>query len=326
MDETIGRVLGLLNLLQSRPVWTGTELAAELGVTTRSIRRDVERLRRLGYPIRATQGVGGGYQLGAGRALPPLLLDDGEAVAVAVSLRLAAGGSVAGVGEAALRALSKLDQMLPARLRASVDAVASSTVSLDGTRGGDDIVPSSRLLALAHAIRTPELVTFAYTPAGPDARTAERRAEPYRLVSAGRRWYLMAYDLDRDDWRTFRLDRIGAVHATGFRFTRREAPDAAGFVQAAISQNPYAHVARIRIAAPVGTVRSQIPANVAAVEADGDDACILTSGGSSLEFVAVHVALLGHEATVLEPPELGPVLRDLGGRLARMGDGRGGPN
>ncbi|MBM6622388.1 YafY family transcriptional regulator [Micrococcaceae bacterium RIT802] len=319
MDETLGRVLGLLNLLQSRPVWTGSELAAELGVTTRSIRRDVERLRRLGYPIRATQGVGGGYQLGAGKALPPLLLDDGEAVAVAVSLRLAAGGSVAGVGEAALRALSKLDQMLPARLRAPVEAVASSTLSLDGTRGGADIVPSSRLLELAHAIRTPEVVAFGYTPAGTDAVPAERRAEPYRLVSAGRRWYLMAFDLDRDAWRTFRLDRIDAVHATGFRFTRRQAPDAAEFVQAAISQNPYAHIARVRIQAPADTVRAQIPASVASVDADGGDACTLTAGGNSLEFVALHVALLGHEATVLEPPELRPVLRDVGARLARMG-------
>lgn len=318
MDETLRRVLGLLNLLQSRPVWTGTELAAELGVTTRSIRRDVERLRRLGYPIRATQGVGGGYQLGAGKALPPLLLDDGEAVAVAVSLRLAAGGSVSGVGEAALRALSKLDQMLPARLRAPVEAVASSTLSLEGVRGGE-LVPSSRLLELAHAIRTPEVVTFAYTAAGPDAVSAERRAEPYRLVSAGRRWYLMAFDLERDAWRTFRLDRIGTVHATGFRFTRREAPDPAEFVQAAISQNPYAHITRVRIEAPAETVRAQLPATVASVEAEGEDTCILTAGGNSLEIVALHVALLGHEATVLEPPELRPVLRDLGARLGRMG-------
>ncbi|WP_417233758.1 helix-turn-helix transcriptional regulator [Arthrobacter sp.] len=319
MDETIGRVLGLLNLLQSRPVWTGTELAAELGVTTRSIRRDVERLRRLGYPIRATQGVGGGYQLGAGKALPPLLLDDGEAVAVAVSLRLAAGGSVAGVGEAALRALAKLDQMLPARLRAPVEAVSSSTLSLDDARGGTGIVPSSRLLELARAIRTPEVVTFGYTAAGPDAVPAERRVEPYRLVSAGRRWYLMAFDLDRDAWRTFRLDRIEAMHSTGFRFARRDAPDAAEFVQTAISQNPYAHVARVRIQAAADTVRSQLPASVASVEPDGDDACILTAGGNSLEFVALHVALLGHEATVLEPAELLPVLRDVGARLARMG-------
>lgn len=323
MDDTLARVLGLLNLLQSRPVWTGTELAAELGVTTRSIRRDVERLRGLGYPIRATQGVGGGYQLGAGKALPPLLLDDGEAVAVAVSLRLAAGGSIAGVSEAALRALSKLDQMLPARLRAPVDAVASSTLSLDGTRGGADIVPASRLLELAHAIRTPELVTFDYTAAGPGAVRTDRRVEPYRLVSAGRRWYLMAFDLHRQDWRTFRLDRIAAVHATGFRFTRREAPDAAEFVQAAISQHPYAHVARVRIAAPAETVRAQIPPTAASVDADGDAACILTAGGNSLEFIAVHVALLGHEATVLEPPGLAPLLRELGARLVRMaGPGR----
>lgn len=318
MSETLGRVLRLLGLLQSRPVWTGTELAAELEVTTRSVRRDVERLRALGYPVRATQGVGGGYQLGAGRELPPLLLDDGEAVAVAVSLRVAAGGSIAGVGEPALRALSKLDQMLPARLRGSVDAVAAATLSLDGTLGGEGPVPIALLLELAHAIRTPEQTTFPYLKADAEAPRAIRRVEPYRLVAAGRRWYLMAFDLDRDDWRTFRLDRMTRVHRTGWRFPRRRAPDAAEFVQKAISQNPYAHVARFRIAAPAATVKARLPANVAVVEPDGADACLLTSGGNSLELVAVHVALLGYEATVLEPAGLKVLLGGLADQLHRL--------
>lgn len=321
MSETLERVLRLLGLLQSRPVWTGTELAAELAVTTRSVRRDVERLRGLGYPVRATQGVGGGYQLGAGRDLPPLLLDDGEAVAVAVSLRVAAGGSIAGVGEPALRALSKLDQMLPSRLRGSVEAVAGATVSLDGTRGGEGPVPIALLLELAHAIRTPEQASFSYRKAGVEGPGVQRRVEPYRLVSAGRRWYLMAFDLDRDDWRTFRLDRIAAVHRTGWRFIRRSAPDAVQFVQRAISQNPYAHIVRFRIAAPAAAVRASIPPNVAGVEPDGEDACLLTAGGNSLELIAVHVALLGFEATVLEPTGLKAALGELGDRLNRLAGG-----
>ncbi|RZU63665.1 helix-turn-helix transcriptional regulator [Zhihengliuella halotolerans] len=325
MAETLRRVLRLLNLLQSRPVWTGTELAAELGVTTRSVRRDVQRLRDLGYPVSAEQGVGGGYLLAAGRALPPLLLDDDEAIAVAVGLRLATGGSVGGVGEAAVRAMAKLDQVLPSRLRGSVDAVVQSTVSLDGSRDVAETVSAETLVDVARAIRTPERIVFAYAKAyGAESDLAERRAEPYRLVSAGRRWYLMAYDVDREDWRTFRLDRMGPVRRTGWRFPAREAPDPVEFVGKAISQRPYPAVTKIRIEAPAETVRARVPAAAATIEPDGPDACVLTAGASSSDFVAFHVARLGLPARILESVGAGVDLQRLGRQLLDMAGERPG--
>ncbi|WP_155893048.1 helix-turn-helix transcriptional regulator [Intrasporangium chromatireducens] len=247
------RILRLLDLLQSRPTWSGTELAERLGVTTRSVRRDVERLRELGYPVRAAHGAAGGYQLGTGRRLPPLLLDDEEAVAVAVCLRLAAGGTVEGLGEAAMRTLAKLDQVLPSRLHAQVDAIHSATVTLDGPTPSVD---SSTLLTIARAVRETERITFTYNAPRGDS---ERRVEPYRLVATGRRWYLMAFDLDREDWRTFRLDRMAAVRSGGWRFRPREAPDATAYVRRAISQAAYEHVARVRIAAPKGRSNEPCP-------------------------------------------------------------------
>ena len=210
MTQT-SRVLRLLGLLQSRPTWTGPELADRLGVTTRTVRRDIDRLRALGYPVRAGQGVGGGYQLGSGAALPPLLLDDEEAVAVAVSLRLAAGGTVAGLGEPAMRTLGKLDQVLPARLRASVEAVSEATVTL-GRR--DQLVEGAVVALLARAARGCHEVRFGYAAAS--GALSSRRAEPYRLVATTSRWYLLAWDLDRADWRSFRLDRMSEVRETTF--------------------------------------------------------------------------------------------------------------
>ena len=207
------RVLQLLGLLQSRRVWSGEELAERLGVTGRSVRRDVDRLRDLGYPVHASKGHGGGYQLGAGAALPPLLLDPEEAVAMAVCLRVAAGGSVAGVGESALRALSKLDQVMPSRLRAQVSAVHEATVTLTSGQQ-QDLVEPDVLMTLARASRDHEHVALSYT----DIRgnVTQRRLEAYQLVTTGRRWYLLAYDRDRDDWRSLRLDRMTDVRALGF--------------------------------------------------------------------------------------------------------------
>jgi predicted DNA-binding transcriptional regulator YafY len=311
-DPAVGptaRVLRLLDLLQSRPVWNGTELAERLGVTTRSVRRDVERLRGLGYPVRAAHGTGGGYQLGAGRRLPPLLLDDDEAVAVAVCLRLAAGGTVEGLGEAAVRTLAKLDQVLPARLRAQVEAIHESTVTLDGV---GPVIDAKTLLALARAVRETERVTFSYD--GPRG-SGERRVEPYRLVATGRRWYLLAFDLDRDDWRTFRLDRMSDVEARGWRFRPRDAPDAAAYVQRAITQSVYDHTARVRIAAPMAAVQAHVPASVGTVTADGRRHCILAIGGNDLEWMALHLGRLPWEFEVLEPPELLEVIREIARRL-----------
>ncbi len=211
MSETTSRVLQLLGLLQSRRVWSGEELADRLNVTTRSVRRDVERLRDLGYPVLASKGHGGGYQLGAGAALPPLLLDPDEAVAMAVCLRLAAGGSVAGVGESALRALSKLDQVMPSRLRSQVSAVHDATVTLTSNTSDSPVEPDV-LMTLARACRDREHVAVSYVDRAGNA--TQRRLEPYQLVTTGKRWYLLAFDRDRDDWRSLRLDRMGeSAHA-----------------------------------------------------------------------------------------------------------------
>lgn len=308
VEGTTERVLRLLELLQRRPSWTAAGLAAELGVTDRSVRRDVERLRALGYPVRATAGVGGGYRLGAGTRLPPLLLDDEEAIATAVSLRMASGGTVAGAGEAALRALAKLDQVMPPRLRAEVRAVHEATETL--VDPGVQIDPEL-LVTLARACRDAVRVRFRYP--GRDGGEHERTVEPVRMVATGRRWYLMAWDDDRDGWRTFRLDRMRETVATTWRFRPREHPDPVAHVQRAVTEAPYRHLARIRVHATPDKVRQLVPPQVGRVEDDGDGRCVLVVGGADLDVLAVHVARLGFETDVLEPPEL----REAAARLAR---------
>ena len=310
MAQTTARVLQLLGLLQSRPVWSGPELAERLGVTGRSVRRDVERLRDLGYPVEASKGVGGGYRLGAGRALPPLLLDPEEAVAVAVCLRLAAGGTVAGVGEAALRTLTKLDQVLPGRLRAQVAAVHESTVTLDSRSAAVD---PDVLMTLARACRDRHRVRFAYVDRG--GETTDRQAEPYRMVATGRRWYLLAWDLDRDDWRTFRLDRMRQVRATTWVFAPRDAPDAVEFVSRSVTQAPYRHLARIRFDAPAELVAEHVPPSAGTVDRIDDSTCVLTTGADHLDHLCVYLAAVGADFTVLDPPELRTVMADLAARL-----------
>ncbi|WP_199253932.1 helix-turn-helix transcriptional regulator [Mycolicibacterium mengxianglii] len=312
MSETTGRVLQLLGLLQSRRVWTGDELAQRLRVTGRSVRRDIDRLRELGYPVHASTGHGGGYQLGAGAALPPLLLDPEEAVAMAVCLRLAAGGSVAGIGESALRALSKLDQVMPARLRSQVSAVHETTVTL--TSGNDAPVEPEALMTLARACRDHEHVDASYT----DIRGTEtqRRLEPYQLVTTGRRWYLLAWDRDRTDWRTLRLDRMSDVRAGGTTFTPREAPDAAAYVSRAISSSPYPHIARVRYQASKEFLEQHFSPASATIEADGPDACIVTAGADDPEKIALHFAMVGRDFQILGPPEVIEGARAVAERLA----------
>ncbi|PSK92982.1 putative DNA-binding transcriptional regulator YafY [Haloactinopolyspora alba] len=313
VEATTERVLRLLALLQRRPSWTATELATELGVTDRSVRRDVERLRALGYPVQATPGVGGGYQLGSGTRMPPLLLDDDEAIATAVSLRLAAGGTVAGAGEAALRALAKLDQMMPRRLGAEVRAVHGATATLVGP--GVEI-DAELLVTLARACRDAVRVRFRY--ATRDGDQAERTVEPVRMVATGRRWYLMAWDVDRDDWRTFRLDRMREVVATTWRFPPREHPDPVAYVQTSVAESPYRHLARVRLRAPARRVRELVPPQVGRVEDGHDGWCVLVVGGQDPDWIAMHVAHLGFEAEVLEPPELRQAAARLAGHLAAM--------
>ncbi|MET8834145.1 YafY family protein [Micromonospora sp. NPDC004540] len=310
---TTERVLTLLGLLQQRPVWTGPELADRLGVTPRTIRRDVERLRTLGYPVQASQGVGGGYQLGPGQKLPPLLLDDEEAIATAVSLLAGAGGAVAGAGDAALRALTKLDRVLPTRLRHDVRALSGAVESFGG---GRPPVDPEALMTLARAARDEVEAGFDY-PSGSEVR--RRRVEPYRLVASDRRWYLLAYDLDRDDWRSFRVDRMTDVSARTWRFRPRAAPDAATYVQEAVASRAYPHRARFLVHASADTVRAQIPASAAVVRRRDGERCEVLSGAGSLDFVLMHVLLLGHDFEVLDPPELGRRCRALAERLLAAG-------
>ena len=313
VEATTERVLRLLALLQRRPSWTAAELATELGVTDRSVRRDVERLRALGYPVHATAGVGGGYQLGAGTRLPPLLLDDEEAIATAVSLRMASGGTVAGAGEAALRALAKLDQVMPPRLRAEVRAVHGAIETLVGP--GVEI-DAELLVTLARACRDALRVRFRY--AGRDRAERERTVEPMRMVATGRRWYLMAWDVDGADWRTFRLDRMRDVVATTWRFRPREHPDPVAYVQRSVTEAPYRYLARVRLRARPDEVRDLVPPQVGRVEDDRDGWCVLVVGGVDLDWLAVHVARLGFEAEVLEPPELREAAARLADRVAAI--------
>src|SRR4051794_32824603 len=232
-ETTSSRLLTLLSLLQGRRDWPGSELADRLEVSGRTIRRDVERLRSLGYPVESMTGPAGGYQLRAGAAMPPLLLDDDEAIAIAVSLRTAAGGSVSGVEETAVRALVKLEQVLPAHLRRRVQALQRATQTLQ-VYGGPQVDPQC-LTVLAAAVRDRERVRFAYTAR--DQAGSRREVEPHSLVNAGRRWYLVAWDRDRNDWRTFRVDRIAKLTSSGVRFTAREL-DATAYLQSSLRSYP----------------------------------------------------------------------------------------
>jgi predicted DNA-binding transcriptional regulator YafY len=317
MLETSARLLRLLSLLQTRPDWSAAELAERLGVSARTIRRDMERLRDLGYPVHADRGVPG-YRLGAGTALPPLLLDDEEAVAVAVGLRTATGG-VGGIEEASLGALTKLEQLLPTRLRRRVNAVHASTLPVPGNRPGPRVDPAV-LAVLAAACRDRERLRLAYRDH--HGSLGRRAMEPYRLVSWGRRWYLVAWDVDREDWRILRVDRVepATVTPTGQRFTPREPPeggDLAAYVSRRVSAAGWRYHARVQVQAPAEEVRRRVPAAAGVVEAVDEGTCLLYTGADTLETLAVYLGMLGADFRVGEPPELVAHLRDLAGRYRR---------
>jgi predicted DNA-binding transcriptional regulator YafY len=319
MSETPGRLLRLLSLLQTPRDWTGAELADRLGVSTRTVRNDVERLRRLGYPVHAKRGAVGGYRLGAGADLPPLLLDDEEAVAVTVGLRSAAAGVVAGIAgieETALRALAKLEQVLPARLRRRVNALQAATVTVPPQYVAPT-VDASLLTLLARACRDHERLRFDYRDHSDSSR--RRTAEPHRLVTWGRRWYLVAWDPERDDWRTFRVDRITPHLPTGPRFLPRELPedDVAAYVSRRVSAAAWRYRARITVHAPAAQVAERITPAVGTVEAVDDHTSVLDTGADTVETIAVYIGLLGFDFTVGEPPELVATLRALAARYAR---------
>lgn len=310
MQETSARLLRLLSMLQVRPDWAGAELATRLGITPRTLRRDVQRLRGLGYPVHASPGVAGGYRLGAGSALPPLLLDDDEAVAVVVSLRTAASRTVTGIEETSLRALAKLDQVLPARLRERTAALQLATVPLPSPA---PTIDPANLTVIARACSSHLRLSFTYTDFSGTVST--RSVEPHRIVHTGHRWYLVARDLDRDDWRNFRVDRIGTPESAGARFVPRDPPDAAAFVAASVTAAPYRFRARVIMHAPASVIAERMPPTVGVLEDAGPDRCLLTTGSDSLDALAFHLAMLGAGFTVLEPAELIEHLSALAGRL-----------
>jgi predicted DNA-binding transcriptional regulator YafY len=317
MLETSARLLRLLSLLQAQRDWSGADLADRLGVTTRTLRADVGTLRDLGYPVEARPGVAGGYSLGAGAALPPLLLDDDEAVAVAVGLRTAVGG-ITGIEETSVRALVKLEQVLPSRLRHRVRAMAAATMAVGGA---GPRVETEVLTAVAGAIRDRERLRFDYsggTRGVGDEGGAPRTTEPHRLVTFGRRWYLVAWDNDRKDWRTFRVDRMTLRTPTGPRFAPRELPevDAADFVRRSVGEAAWHYRARVQVQASAEYVKARIPVPIEPEVVD-ENTCVIEVGSDDPHQLALWLALLDADFEVLDAPELATAVREVGNRFHR---------
>ena len=312
--ETSARLLRLLSLFQAQRYWSGAELCARLEVTSRTLRRDVDRLRSLGYPVNSTSGTAGGYQLGAGATLPPLLLDDDEAVAVAVGLRTAASGTVAGIEEASVSALAKLQQVLPARLRRRVTALHSFIEPL-ANRG--PTVDAETLAVIASACRDYQKLRFNYQSR--DGTASQREVEPHRMVHTGRRWYLAAWDVARNDWRTFRVDRIEPGITLDRRFTPRPPPngDFAAYVTRSVAYAPYPHRAEVVIHASLETAAQRVPTATGELEPIDEHTCVLRTGAMSLDMLAMWLVMFGFEFEVRDPPELVVRLRELAERFAR---------
>lgn len=315
MADTSARTLRLLSLLQTQRAWAGPELADRLGVSTRTLRRDVDRLRELGYPVEAQRGVDGGYRLTAGAAMPPLVLDDEEAVAIGVGMQTAVqAGSVAGISDSAVRALAKLAQVMPPALRRRINALSAVTVPA-GWGSEPSRVDPAVLATVAQAARNEERMLFSYTAR--DGERTDRRVEPHRLVLLGRRWYLVAWDLDREDWRSFRLDRLDQPRSTGATFRVREIPggDVAEFVRQGIDQLPTTHAVEVRVHAPLDEVRGML-GGWATLE-PAEDGCVMTMTTDSLDWPAMALGSIGAEFTVVSPPELIVQLRDWADRFGR---------
>lgn len=299
MSDTPGRMLTLLALLQHRPSWTGAELAARLDVTDRTVRRDVDRLRELGYPVEAAPGTSGGYQLGRGGKLPPLLLGDEEAMAVAVGLRSAVDGSVSGLEEAALSVLARLDQILPQQLAARVRDLHEATAQLDGPVS--ERISAEILVALGRACARAERIRFAY--ADRRRQGSDRLVEPYRLVRVGPRWYLVAHDADRRDWRTFRVDRMSGLETVGTTFAFDNPPDPVALVRQGLRVRVWPYEARLRVGAPAEEVARVLPGALAIAES-GASSSLVEVGSTSPERMVSYLAGLPLPCEVLDPPEL----------------------
>lgn len=320
MDENpsapSARLLTLLSLLQARRDWPGETLADRLGVSPRTVRRDVDRLRSLGYPVHATRGPDGGYRLDPGTQLPPLLFDDEQAVALTVALQAASTG-VAGVDEAALRALATVRQVLPTRLRARVDALQVTAV---GTRA--PVVDVEHLVAVGAAVRAGEVLRFDYTaPGAPseDPPRPPRRVEPHHLVTWRGRWYCVAWDLDRAAWRTFRVDRMAPRSPTGPRFAPRTVPggDVVAYVAAQLGgQTGWPCTGEAVLHADAEHVRRWADRQ-AIVESLGPDRCRIVTGAWSWVGLAAMLGMYGVDVEILGPPELAEAARTLAARYAR---------
>jgi predicted DNA-binding transcriptional regulator YafY len=312
--ETSSRLLELLSLFQARRDWPGAELADRLGVTRRTIRRDVERLRDLGYPVESRTGPAGGYGLRAGTAMPPLLLDDDEAIAIAVGLGTAARASVTGIEESAVRALVKLEQVLPAHLRRRVRTLGSVTVA--PPVAGPTVDPQ-HLTVIAAACRDSECLRFAYRSR--DGAETRREVEPHSLVNLGRRWYVVAWDRGRDDWRTFRIDRLTRPASSGVRFAPRKLParDAAAYVAQSISRTPNRFEASVILHAAAEDVARRVPYHGGTIEPIDERTCRYRTGDDDLGWLAIRIAMLDVDFEVHEPPELGERLAALADRFGR---------
>ena len=319
MIQTSARLLQLLSLLQVRREWTGPALATRMGVTERTVRRDIDKLRNLGYPIHASPGIAGGYQLGAGAQLPPLLLDDNEALAVALGLNSVAAGPVAGIGEASVRALAKLEQVLPSRLRPKFAMLKAAVTTLPSNAASVD---PQQLTVVSAAITDKRQLSFDYVKA--DGEASRRLVEPYRLVDTGRRWYLVAWDVDREDWRTFRADRIATLPAERKKYVPRPLPaeDLADYVQRSVTRSPYRYDVVVRLHAPIGEVAAVVGPQLASLSDDGGKATLLRAGWDSLAQPAAHLAALDMDFEIISPEEFKEYARTLAGRLEKAAGNR----
>ncbi|WP_414672441.1 helix-turn-helix transcriptional regulator [Lentzea sp.] len=315
MVSDAARLLRLLSLLQTPREWPGSELARRLEVTPRTVRRDVDRLRDLGYPVEATMGVLGGYRLVAGAAIPPLLLDDEEAVAIAVGLRTAARQPVAGIAESSLRALAKLQQVLPSRLARRVASLTAATTSAASSSAS--LVDPGQLSVIAGAVEARSRVRFAYV--AQENVVSKRHVEPVRLVALDRRWYLLAFDVERDGWRTFRVDRISSSLATGVRFAPRVPPggDAISYVTETMYSSAPTYRAHATLRLPVELARARLADFAGELTAVDDGSCTWHSAEDTVEYLAFRLTSLGCEFAVHGPAELVGHLRELGERISR---------
>jgi len=312
MGDTTSRTLRLLSLLQARRVWTGPELIRRLGVSERTLRRDIDRLRELGYEVSSISGPAGGYQLQGGADIPPLLLDDDEAMAIAVGLLTAAGGSIEGLEETSLRALTKLEQVLPPRVRRRVATLHETVVPLVRSWV---TVDSEVLTTVAQACRDRERLRFEYRTR--DGEESERHVEPHQLVSIHHRWYLLAYDRERDDWRTFRLDRVKSPWATRIRFEARPIPggSAAEYVEQSLRSMPMRYQVVATVRAPASAVEPRFRRGEAEVEPIDETRSLVRLQGDALEWLAFMFIWLDIDFTIHEPTELVEYIEGLTRRL-----------